>query len=227
MNEQETAKNKLSEICGEGLMLIIQLRSAREYGDPTVLRQRIKDMFDKLERHSNRAGIPNEDFQNAKFAMIAFLDESIVASEWSQKEAWLSNPLQLELYNRFDAGEEFFVRLEQLLQEAKRNEEVLKVYYHCMAQGFRGKYQLYGQENLRQLIDETYQQIRRLSGKQISRLSPHGKRRDEIVEVVKREVPVWVIGVGAASIGFLFYVVLTFLISGNAGNVVNFINQLH
>jgi len=56
-------------------------------------------------------------------------------------------------------------------------------------------------------------------------LSPNGKRRDKIADVVKEEVPLWVIGVTAAAVGFVFFLVMNFLISGTANDVVKILGR--
>ena len=65
-------------------------------------------MIDRFERQARSAGIDNEKITKAKFAIVAFLDETIISSSWNQKEAWLSDPLQIKLFDTFNAGEEFF-----------------------------------------------------------------------------------------------------------------------
>jgi type VI secretion system protein ImpK len=211
---------RLPDFCADCLMLVLQLRAAKEFGDATVLRRRIKDLFDRLERNTKRAGIEFEDVQMAKFALVAFIDETIIGSQWSQKDAWLALPLQLELFNRYDAGEEFFVRLDQLRQRPQANVDVLEVYYLCMVLGFKGKYQLQETERLRLLIEDTYNDLRRAAGGRVAEiLSPNGKRRDEIAEVVTKEIPLWVIGVTAAAVGFLFFIIMTLFINGSAETV--------
>jgi type VI secretion system protein ImpK len=161
-----------------------------------------------------------------KFALVAFLDETIIASEWNKKEEWLARPLQLELFNRFDAGEEFFANLERLRQRPLENISLLKIYYLCMALGFRGRYQVVDREQVRKLIEEVFTEIVRLQRKPLQHLSPHGQRRDEIVDVVVREVPSWIIGVFALATGFLFYLVMSFLISKSADEVVGAIKDI-
>ena len=54
----------------------------------------------------------------------------------------------------------------------------------------------------------------------MEQISPNGRPLDEIVNAVKERIPVWVIVVTAFSIGILFYVVMSFLISGNAEDVI-------
>ncbi|MFX1263720.1 MAG: DotU family type IV/VI secretion system protein, partial [Promethearchaeota archaeon] len=120
-NNQETEityvqgrrKQGLPEICSDCLTLILQLRRTSELGDQSVLKERIFSLLSKVEREAKEAGIESEDIQWAIFALVAFIDETIISSEWGAKDAWLAKPLQLEFFNRYDAGEEFFNRLEQ------------------------------------------------------------------------------------------------------------------
>ena len=98
-----TESMHLADICADCLMLTLQLRSAKEYGDPKVLREKILQLLDKIEREARQHEYSLEDIQRVKFALVAFLDESIIASDWSQKDSWLSKPLSPEYLKRFSA----------------------------------------------------------------------------------------------------------------------------
>jgi type VI secretion system protein ImpK len=217
---------KLSDICSECFTLILHLRAVREFGDSEILRRRIKDLLDKIERDGRRVDVSPEGIQMAKFALVSFIDESIITSEWSRREVWRANPLQYELYSRYDAGEEFFRRIDQLRQRTQENAQVLEVYYLCLVLGFKGKYQLFEQEKLRQLIGELHADLRRVIGKPTNVLSPHGRRKDEIVDVVTKDIPPWVIGVAAAGIALLFWIIMRFIISGAANDVARTIEAM-
>jgi len=217
---------KLADVCSECFTLILHLRAVREFGDPEILRRRIKDLLDKIERDGRRSEVSPDGIQMAKFALVAFIDESIFTSEWSRRESWRANPLQYELYGRFDAGEEFFRRVDQLRQRTQENAQVLEIFYLCLVLGFKGRYQLFEQEKLRQLIGELHADLRRVVGKPTNVLSPHGRQRDEIVDVVANEIPTWVIGVAAAGIALLIYVVMSFIISGTAKDVAQMIEAM-
>ena len=71
----------------------------------------------------------------ATFAVVAFLDEAILATDWPGHGAWSSQPLQLTHYDRYDAGEQVFERLKRLLDEGGTRTAVLEVYYLCLALG--------------------------------------------------------------------------------------------
>lgn len=223
----ETSKDRrLAEVFAPCFTLILQLRGAQEFGDADVLRQRIKDLMDRAEREAARAGIPGEDVRNGKFAIVAFIDETILSSNWSQKNYWLAKPLQLELYNRYDAGEEFFVKLDQLKSQPSGNTEALEIYYLCMTLGFKGRYQLHEQERLRILIEEVYAILRNAPGGDALTLSPHGLPRDQAAAEVQSKVPIWVVAAVALALAVVVYFSLSLLISSSASNAVEVIDQI-
>lgn len=222
----ESADRRLSEIYATCFTLILQLRSTDEFGDPEVLRRRVKDLLDDAEREALRTGVAPDNIQQAKFALVAFIDETIISSSWSQKDRWVSKPLQLELYDQYDAGEAFFTRLEKLREQPKANAEALEVYYLCMTLGFKGKYQLHEQERLRELIETTYEDLKRLPGMGAQTLSPHGTPRGQVAQEVKSKLPAWVIAAAAALVGLLLYVGVSLYLSSAADSTAQNIRNL-
>ena len=101
-------RKNLPDISSECLMLILQMRSTNDYGNAAILKIKISELFEAFEIEAKSAGFENEKIQQAKFALVAFLDETIISSSWDQKYEWLTEPLQLKLFNTFNAGEEFF-----------------------------------------------------------------------------------------------------------------------
>lgn len=206
-------------------MLILQLRSAKSIDDPARLRERTKDVLDRLERQAKDSGFELDDIKNTKFALVAFIDEAITGVNFSQKDAWMANPLQMEIFGRYDAGEEFFRRLNELRQRPQVHAPVLEVYCLCLLLGYKGKYAYQDTEALRGLVEDTKGDLGRVSegGRFSQVLSPHGKPEDRITDVVYRDVPAWVIGAAAAAIGVLFFLVMSWLITGSADTVINVI----
>lgn len=220
------SQKKLSDLCSDCFMLILQLRATNEYGDAAVLRKKVMELLDDFERQGLTAGIEQAKVQASKFAIVSFIDETILGSEWDNKVEWLAEPLQLKLFNVFNAGEEFFIRLEQLKQRQRENADVLEVYFLCLSLGYRGKYQLEAPEQVRMIIDDLHQDLNQYLGKAPELISPNGRPHDEIVNVVKERIPAWVIVVTAFSIGFFFYVIMSFIISGDAEDVIDSINKM-
>ena len=208
---------RLSEVFAPCFSLIMQLRETDELGDGDLLRSRILEMLKSAEQEAIASAIPSADIKDARFAIVAFLDEAIVASNWDGRPAWVARPLQVQLYGQAVAGEEFFDRLDRLKADAALRNEVLEIYYLCMALGFKGKFAVMGaagQNELRIQIEDTYARLRASARKQLPMLSPHGRPRDQVATEVKSKLPPWVIAVVAASIGLVVYVVMSFMMGG-------------
>jgi len=125
--------------CADVLILAAQLSSAADLPPPNDLRQRIVDMLDRMVGASRAAGIQEADIAEARYALVAFIDEQILKSNWSGRSEWMNQPLQLGLYRENNAGENFFARMRALLNQGGR-QAALQVYYLCLALGFRGAY---------------------------------------------------------------------------------------
>lgn len=222
-NSKLDKDSRLADICADCLMLICQLRTTQQYGDADVLRQRILDLLNRMERQAKRQSLFQEEIHEAKYALVALLDETIITSDWEHKEGWLANPLQLQLFDRFDAGEEFFKRLEKLRSGAHDQNQVLEVYYLCLVLGFKGMYGLRDQEKLRLIIDETYHDLQRSLGPTPVDISPQGMRKDEIADVIRKEIPFWFFAIGVAAFCSLFYLLMTVISSNAADKVIDFL----
>lgn len=220
------SQKRLSDLLSDCFMLILQLRATNDYGDARVLRKRVMELLDDFERLALTSSIEQSMVQSAKFAIVAFIDETIIGSEWENKVEWLAEPLQLKLFNSFNAGEKFFTRLEQLKQRQRENAEVIEVYFLCLSLGYRGKYQLETPEQVRTIIDNLHQDLNQYLGKPPKLISPNGQPHDEIINVVKERIPAWVIVVTTFSIGFFFYIIMSFIISSNAEAVIETIKEL-
>ncbi len=228
MNNDQLSKTKknLSDLSSECLILILQLRSTNDYGDAEVLKTRVYEMFERFESNARKFGIDNDKIRLAKFALVAFLDETIISSSWQQKEAWLSDPLQIKLFETFNAGEEFFTHLNELSQKTSVNKEVLEVYYLCLSLGFKGKYQLQSPENLRTIIDDLNLELHPEAYGTIDSISPNGKPRQSFVQSVRSGLPLWVYPLGALIVFVIFYVIMSTAISGEAEKAVDFLKSL-
>ncbi len=80
---------------------------------------------------------PPEDYDQARFAICAWIDEAIMNSKWNERTAWQRDLLQLKFYQTANAGELFFDRLNSL---AGHQNDVREVYYLCLAMGFMGRF---------------------------------------------------------------------------------------
>ena len=101
----------------------------------------VKADIDRLvTRCDTRAGggnLSREDYDLARFAIFAWIDEGMLNSEWNEREQWQRQQLQRIHFQTTDAGELFYERLNGL---GPHQRDVREVFYLCLAMGFTGRY---------------------------------------------------------------------------------------
>lgn len=97
----------------------------------------IRNLLAESEKLAATAGFLAEEYNQARFAVCAWIDEAILCSGLPERELWMGELLQRKLYGTTRAGEEFYTNLNNLHAEML---QVRDVYYHCLALGFKGHY---------------------------------------------------------------------------------------
>ena len=128
--------------CADVLALATQLPVAH-LTSAAELRQQLTAALDKMVSRGRRARLPDADLAEARYALVALLDEQVLRASWAGRSEWMQRPLQFDLYQDNNAGEDFFVRLGALLRSGDHPLAV-QVYYLCLALGFRGIYEQSG-----------------------------------------------------------------------------------
>lgn len=90
-----------------------------------------------ISKNQDYGTFSQEDYDLARFAIFAWIDEAILSSSWSEKNQWQGALLQRSYYQTTDAGEDFFKRLNTL---GPHQRDVREVYYLCLSIGFTGRY---------------------------------------------------------------------------------------
>ena len=142
-----------------------RLRSYRQQvTDPYSFRQQLWAGIKQADDEARRRGYAAEDIELAIFAIVAYLDESVLSLRLPVFADWPRQPLQEERYGHHIAGEIFFQNLQKMLGRSDSQElaDLLEVYHLCMLLGFAGKYLLGGQGELRSLIMQTAEKIQRI-----------------------------------------------------------------
>ncbi len=222
---QSEKTSSLSEVFNDLLVLGVQLRDAANPGGVESLRARLHQLFQSAEERGRISGLPQDALTQARYAVAAFLDEMLINSRWPQKDEWAARPLQYELFGEFTAGEGFFRRLDHIRGGVPLDVDLLELYTYCLLLGFEGQYKLENRERLRGLVEDLTRQIQGKRG-EIPPLSPRGRRPEELLEMVKRELPVWVIIAVSTSLVLLFYLGLSILIGQDSAYVGHELRRL-
>lgn len=127
----------------EAFTAAVRLRGGRQRpADADNFRAQIKQLLALAARDAARAGYDPRYVQMARYAYVAFLDESVLGSGEPALASWPGLSLQEEEYGDHRAGDTFFDYLDKLLARQDEEElgDVLEVFLLCMLLGFRGRY---------------------------------------------------------------------------------------
>jgi type VI secretion system protein ImpK len=169
---------------------IVRLRARRqEVSDAEVFRHQVLQAIRTAGQNAKARGYPDDDIQLAVFAVVAFLDESILNLRQPVFHEWVRKPLQEELFGRHVAGEVFFQNLEQLLgrRDSAELADLLEVYALCVLLGYLGRYSIASKGDLRAMMGHAADKINRIRGSRTD-LSPNWMLPDELAPT---RVDVW------------------------------------
>ncbi|MBJ6799965.1 DotU family type IV/VI secretion system protein [Geomonas propionica] len=117
---------------------VVEFRNALPQCPPeyALVKGEIRELLAQAESLSLAAGCDPDQFDQARFIVCAWVDETLLASQWPDRQHWQHEQLQRLFYQTTDAGVEAFERLEALGPQP----EVHEVYCTCLALGFKGRY---------------------------------------------------------------------------------------
>jgi type VI secretion system protein ImpK len=167
MNPQPAQRRmeNLAFVFQELLTVGERLRSHRQQvSDAASFRAQIWAAVKLADDEGRRRGYSADDIELAIFAVVAFLDESILNLRLPVFGDWPRQPLQEERYGHHIAGEIFFQNLQKLLGRTDSNElaDLLEVYHLCLLLGFAGRYSIGGRGDLRTIVMQTADKIQRI-----------------------------------------------------------------
>ena len=212
MSENST-KNDLITFAGPIFDLILRLK-AGIVAPSNELRPKIMGLLTDFDQRAERYRFNHKIIQVSKFALAAFVDETVLTNNFPLKIEWEKNPLQLELFGEQLAGNKFFEKLDSMLKQIETTQDAVEVYYFCMLLGFKGRYAIYEQEKLLATMQETANALVKVGKIKPVELSPNWLANDQPAPPKKRGMPVWAkIGAaGGLGLAFIVYIIM-FLLS--------------
>jgi len=151
----------------EMFTVIVRVRSNRQVAsDAASFRSNMRSAVRNAEQQALAKGYRHEEIRLATFAVVAFLDESVLTYRSLISADWQRQPLGEEFFGSHLAGELFYQGLDRLLktQDSPHVADALEVYLFCLLLGYRGKYGVGGGEATRSLQDAALEKIGRIRG---------------------------------------------------------------
>jgi type VI secretion system protein ImpK len=187
-----------------------RLRTGRQsIADAAAFRYQILEGLKAADQQARTHGYHADDIKLAVFAVVAFVDESVLNLRSPAFADWPRRPLQEELFGHHVAGEVFFKNLQGLLGKIDSPDlaDLLEVYHLCLLLGFAGRYSLGGRGELRAVGEAVAEKIRRIRGA-AGEISPAWALPPEAVRRAGTDPLVRKFGIAAAACGLLAVILL-------------------
>ncbi|HTY85070.1 MAG TPA: DotU family type IV/VI secretion system protein [Silvibacterium sp.] len=159
--------NSLAYCFQEVMTAILRVRFQRQQvTDSASFRAQMRRSLQAAMQEGRSLGYSSESVQMAVFAVVAFMDESVLNLRSPAFADWARQSLQEELFGDHNAGETYFRKLQTLLTQPDSPEvaDVLEIYCLCLQAGYRGRYALGDSGELHQMLRQAREKIRRIRG---------------------------------------------------------------
>ncbi|PZR89134.1 MAG: DotU family type IV/VI secretion system protein [Hyphomicrobiales bacterium] len=166
-SETAAPSGNLALIHQEALTSIVRLRSGRQsVTDAQYFRTQFREALKLAHEEARNRGYSDDEIRDARFATVAFLDESILNLRNPVFADWVRKPLQEELFGVHVGGEVFFKDVDRLMGQVDSPSlaDVLEVYLLCVLLGYAGRYSAAGKGELNAVRDSMMAKIRRIRG---------------------------------------------------------------
>jgi type VI secretion system protein ImpK len=182
----------LLDLMYEGFYAVFLLKNGSGPNDRLKFAETITRFLSDIDRNAKQLGVPVDDIVAGKYAFCAAVDEIILGSEYTIREAWETRPLQLRVFGDQLAGEHFYDRLEALRARGSVHVQSLEVFHMCLLLGFQGRYAGGGDDSLNYFTARLGDEIARMRGKSRG-FAPHAERPDQISNKLHSDLSIWVL----------------------------------
>ena len=219
-------KPTLKDLVQDFISMALIVRKGRRVKSVSAFEASVDTFFKTLELAARAANYSVEQVKDTQYALCAFLDESVLRSGDNElRQQFELHPLQFRHFGGLLAGKGFFEKIDALRGDVKQNLDVLEVYHLCLALGFEGKFSQGQKDQLRYLANTLGQDIARFR-KTPKALSPDWALPEQVSQMLRHEVPLWLYLALIALVCTGVYLTLDWLLGKDVAALSEQISQL-
>jgi type VI secretion system protein ImpK len=166
-NLPELRTNNLALAFQEVFTVVLRTRFfVQPVANAESFRATLRKMISAAVKDSSAMGYSDEASKMAIYAMIGFLDESVLNSKDPTFADWARRPLQEEMFGGHFAGEYFFRNVTDLLNRPESAEvaDVLELHALCLQLGYRGRFAFGDASEIHSILHRIREKIARIRG---------------------------------------------------------------
>lgn len=159
--------NNLAMAFQDAITVILRVRyRVQRVSDAAGFRASMRKMISAAVQEVRTMGYSDKTSEMALYAIIGFLDESVLNSQDPAFADWARRPLQEEMFGGHFAGEYFFRHVDDLLSRPESPEvaDTLELHAQCLLLGYRGKYAFGNAGEIHSILARIRDKITRIRG---------------------------------------------------------------
>ncbi|CAI2398884.1 Inner membrane lipoprotein YiaD precursor [Serratia proteamaculans] len=137
----EVQPPRLYQLASVLLTEAVRIRDIRTMPDIAAFQAGLIELFVDLECKVLKAGISEQLWDKARYALCTLLDETVSDTPWGAG-VWARNSMLMHFYGENLGGERFFSLLEQVEQNVPEELPLAEIFYLCLALGLEGRYRI-------------------------------------------------------------------------------------
>ena len=214
--------NSLALSFQDVITVVLRMRyGSQRVSDAAGFRANIRKMIATAAQEVRSLGYSDATSHMALYAIIGFLDESVLNSQDPTFADWARRPLQEEMFGGHFAGETFFRQVTDLLNAPESAEvaDTLELHAICLELGYRGKYAFGDAGEIHGILGRIRDKIVRIRGPlALARLS-------DVPEVRIQAKPdrwmtaLWITAVAMVVLTIALFAVYTLTLSAGLGKI--------
>ena len=223
-----TGLNPLVRAANPLLALIVPLRYMVSHTNLEELRVQLTNAIKVFEAEARAGQVDTDAIAAARYALCTFLDETISSTPWGGNNAWSSRSLLVSFHNEAFGGEKFFLIMQRLAQDPRKNLYTLELLYLCLALGMEGRYRVVdnGRSQLESLRERLQLMIRKERGEYEADLSVRWRGTAVQAKSIIRVIPIWVMVAAVLTLLVIWQVSYGFFLSRASDPVFSGLGRL-
>ena len=220
--------NPLVRAANPLLALIVPLRYMVSHSNQEDLRVQLTNAIKLFESEARAAQVDTDAISAARYALCTFLDETISSTPWGGNNVWSSRSLLVTFHNETHGGEKFFVIMQRLVQDPRKNLYALELLYLCLALGMEGRYRVIdnGRDQLASVRERLQLMIRKERGEYENDLSVRWRGTAAQAKSIIRVIPIWVMVAVVVTLLVIWQVSYNFFLSRASDPVFSGLGRL-
>ncbi|MFQ3237314.1 MAG: type VI secretion system protein ImpK [Paraglaciecola sp.] len=142
VSAQSGGENLLLSAASELLIFASNIRSLEPTNSIEQLRSDVEMLISKFDQQVNNANLSKEVTLTARYLICCLLDELVLSTPWGTDSIWSHQTLLSKYHKETSGGEKFFLIVDKVLEQPRRNIDLIELCYVCLSSGFCGKYRI-------------------------------------------------------------------------------------